>query len=75
MNHYKYKVLRCLAMLGFAFPLRYSFISNVGVLVLFVSIFGLVEDEYFKMSVFTCILGFAMGGQEICDLFDKTSEE
>ena len=44
-NHYKFKALRLLAILGLTFPLRYSLSSNVGMLIVIFSAMEFVGDE------------------------------
>ena len=73
-NHYKFKALRLLAILGLTFPLRYSLSSNVGMLIVIFSAMEFVGDEPIldhDMCLFSGLAGLLMSMDMVADIFNN----
>lgn len=73
-NHYKFKALRLLVILGLTFPFRYSFSNNVGMLILIFSVLEYVgEDPLINqdLCLITGLIGLCMSSKMIADIYDN----
>lgn len=73
-RHYKFKVLRILALLNLTFPLRYSIWNNAGIILAIFSVLNFMSEDPIidqNLSLFTGLVGLFMGGRMLWDIYEN----